>query len=142
MPDTEPDYAEPLLSALAHICAQLGEAQAVAVLAESVGKLAVTGEDFNYATYTLFLYCNHKLLARVFSKKEELEDSLLKKASNLFCRDDGYLRVVSIVPDLHVEPDWREQAKAYLRGEGVTNQGRVRSDNIAGKLHDGLLLSS
>jgi hypothetical protein len=31
---------------------------------------------------------------------------------------------------------------AWLRGEGITNQGRVRSDNIAAREHDGLLFRS
>lgn len=31
---------------------------------------------------------------------------------------------------------------AWLRGEGITNQGRVRSDNIAARAFDGLLFRS
>ena len=30
----------------------------------------------------------------------------------------------------------------HLSGEGITNQGRVRSDNIAARVHDGLLFRS
>ena len=37
---------------------------------------------------------------------------------------------------------WREEAIRFVRGEGVTNQGRVRSDNIASKQHQGLLFRS
>lgn len=37
---------------------------------------------------------------------------------------------------------WREKAAAWVRGDGVTNQGRVRSDNIAASEHDGLLFRS
>jgi hypothetical protein len=38
-----------------------------------------------------------------------------------------------------VPANWQEQALAWLRGEGVNNQGRVRSDNIAAMEYDGLL---
>jgi hypothetical protein len=38
--------------------------------------------------------------------------------------------------------DWRAQALAWLRGEGINNQGRVRSDNIATRTVDGLLFRS
>jgi hypothetical protein len=40
------------------------------------------------------------------------------------------------------EPDWRGKAKAWAQGSGVTNQGRVRSDNIAAREKDGLLFRS
>jgi hypothetical protein len=38
--------------------------------------------------------------------------------------------------------DWRAQAVAWLRAEGINNQGRVRSDNIAARSSDGLLFRS
>lgn len=39
-------------------------------------------------------------------------------------------------------PGWREQAKAWAVGSGISNQGRVRSTNIAPFEHDGLLFRS
>ena len=38
--------------------------------------------------------------------------------------------------------DWRESAKRWAEGKGLTNQGRVRSTNIAPYEHDGLLFRS
>jgi hypothetical protein len=38
--------------------------------------------------------------------------------------------------------DWREQAKAWVSGAGLSNQGRVRSDNLASYAHEGLLFRS
>lgn len=38
--------------------------------------------------------------------------------------------------------DWRESAKRWAEGKGITNQGRVRSTNIAPYEHDGLLFRS
>jgi hypothetical protein len=49
---------------------------------------------------------------------------------------------VFIVPADEAPSDWRKQMLAWLRGEGVTNQGRVRSDNIAARQYDGLLFRS
>lgn len=40
------------------------------------------------------------------------------------------------------QTDWRSEANAYLRGDGISNQGRVRSNNIASYEHDGLLFRS
>jgi hypothetical protein len=41
-----------------------------------------------------------------------------------------------------VDPEWRDKARAWATGQGVTNQGRVRSSNIANKTCDGLLFRS
>jgi hypothetical protein len=43
--------------------------------------------------------------------------------------------------DIH-DPDWRSKAKSWLKGEGIHNQGRVRSDNPAPYSKDGLLFRS
>jgi hypothetical protein len=53
------------------------------------------------------------------------------------------LESVKLSPKLtEAEPDWRGKAKAWAQGSGVTNQGRVRSDNIAAREKDGLLFRS
>jgi hypothetical protein len=39
-------------------------------------------------------------------------------------------------------PEWRDKARDWVHGEGVTNQGRVRSDNLASREFDGLLFRS
>ena len=46
---------------------------------------------------------------------------------------------MTIVPRGRSVPQgWREQERAWLKGEGVNNQGRVRSDNVAHREHEGL----
>lgn len=58
-------------------------------------------------------------------------------------RPSDALSSVHVHPTVVQAPEgWREQALKYVRGEGVTNQGRVRSDNIASKEHRGLLFRS
>ena len=50
---------------------------------------------------------------------------------------------VNVHPTVVAAPEgWRDDAMRFVRGEGVTNQGRVRSDNIASKEHRGLLFRS
>lgn len=49
---------------------------------------------------------------------------------------------VIIRPRGALSAGWREEAAAWVRGDGVNNQGRVRSDNIASREHDGLLFRS
>ncbi len=50
--------------------------------------------------------------------------------------------------DVHIravldrDPDWRRKVAQHLSGEGVTNQGRVRSDNIAAREYEGLRFRS
>jgi hypothetical protein len=55
--------------------------------------------------------------------------------------DDDYLKS-KITTRLQPDPDWRDKVRQHLSGEGITNQGRVRSDNIAAREHDGLLFRS
>jgi len=54
-------------------------------------------------------------------------------SDSLFCR----LQTV-----VEHDPDWRQKAQQIVTGGGTTNQGRVRSDNIAARQQDGLLFRS
>jgi hypothetical protein len=47
-----------------------------------------------------------------------------------------------ITTALERDPDWRRKTRQFVSGESITNQGRVRSDNIAARKHDGLLFRS
>jgi hypothetical protein len=55
--------------------------------------------------------------------------------------DAGIFEVI-IAPTLIADDKWREKATAWLAGEGVNNQGRVRSDNVAPLSKDGLQFRS
>jgi hypothetical protein len=52
------------------------------------------------------------------------------------------LRLVCITPVIDADKNWREKTRVWLAGEGVSNQGRVRSDNIPSRTCDGLLFRS
>jgi hypothetical protein len=49
---------------------------------------------------------------------------------------------VRIVAGTGDSNDWRGRVNQYLSGEGLTNQGRVHSGNIAAREHEGLLFRS
>lgn len=52
------------------------------------------------------------------------------------------LSEVKIIPAVVEDPQWREKAAAWLTGSKVSNQGRVRSNNVAPLTVDGLLFRS
>ena len=47
-----------------------------------------------------------------------------------------------VVTSLEAEPEWRQKTRLLISGDGISNQGRVRSDRIATREHDGLLFRS
>lgn len=49
---------------------------------------------------------------------------------------------VNIACALDDDPDWRAKVAVHLTGQGITNQGRARSANVAARQHDGLLFRS
>jgi len=49
---------------------------------------------------------------------------------------------VEITTALEHDPDWREKTRRALSGEGINNQGRVRTDNIAAREFEGLRFRS
>jgi hypothetical protein len=50
--------------------------------------------------------------------------------------------IVKISTELERDSDWRAKVNRHVSGVGITNQGRVRSDNIATLEYDGLLFRS
>jgi hypothetical protein len=141
-----PFDAEAITAALTHVAAAQGDAASVAVLAVSVPKLRQTGYDnWNDGTYFLSLYLEVPMQAygQLFRVREDIQRHLLEALKPMI---DAYPHFraseVFLVPADEAPADWREHAKAWLRGEGVTNQGRVRSDNIAARQYDGLLFRS
>jgi hypothetical protein len=75
------------------------------------------------------------------SVKYKCEQAINEVGSPLFSGNEC-LKSVSIDPIPNTDPKWRDKARTWLAGDGVTNQGRVRSDNIASRECDGLLFRS
>ncbi len=137
---------EPLLATLARMFAVEGNAREVAILANAKPKVVQTEYDnWNGGTYTYCLYI--QVPAHIYSQVSDVqlacEEKLLEQTRILLNPyPDVHLAVVSIIPLVAANEDWREKALNWSSGKGVNNQGRVRSDNIAAKECDGLLFRS
>jgi len=143
--DLENDI-EKILAGMAKLFAHEGKATEVAVLANSQVRIEQTDYDgWNGGTYgyTVFLGLPAHLYAQLTDKQTLLEHSLLGRSKNLTrMYENEYLRCFVISTELVEDPEWREKAKTWLSGKGVSNQGRARSDNVAPLMADGLLFRS
>src|SRR5262249_3271568 len=93
--------------------------------------------------YTIGLQVPSHLYAQIGDRRVELEKQFHQQANNLAgLYENEHFDAVVIVAEMPENDDWREGAKAWLRGSGVNNQGRVRSDNVAPVMVDGLLFRS
>jgi hypothetical protein len=137
---------EPLLATLARLFASDGAAREVAILANSTATIKQTSYDnWNGGTYgySLFLQVPHWLYNQIASDLENAERLISEKASFLTrAYENESLDRVYITPNIAEDKEWRDKAKAWLAGDGVSNQGRVRSDNIPSRTLDGLLFRS
>jgi hypothetical protein len=141
-----PFDANAIAGTLAHIAAAEGNTAAVAVLAVATPRIAISGHDnWDGGTdlLTLFLELPTPLYAQLLRRREQIQDDLLPMLKPIIEARPGYrASAVSIVPTDSAPDNWRDLAKAWLAGSGTSNQGRVRSDNIASRSCDGLLFRS
>ena len=137
---------EAILATVTELLASEGRAKEVGILAHAEAILKQTDYDNwdgGVYIYTLYLQVPAWLYTQVSSGKEESEEKILAYIDSLttpFPRD--HIRRVLISPQATEDNHWRDKAKAWVAGTGVTNQGRVRSDNIAPRECDGLLFRS
>jgi hypothetical protein len=145
--DDLPFNADSIAAGLAHAAMAQGDATSVTALAVSTPQLEETGyEDWNgyrYYSFTLYLEVPAESFGQLYRVREDVQHNLFQMlkliiASYKYHSAEG----VYIVPATNAPANWHEQALAWLRGDGVTNQGRVRSDNIAARQYDGLLFRS
>lgn len=138
--------AEPFLATLAQLFVLDGKAREVAILANSEGRFEQTDYDnWNGGMYgyTLILQTSVAIYAQIKEQLDEVQKQIEEKTQPLFAAfPKEYLHRVTIIPRIESSNDWRERANVWVTGKGVTNQGRVRSDNIASRTCDGLLFRS
>lgn len=139
---------ERFVATLAEIAAAQGDALAVAVLAEATPSLFFSdsrtdwGREYWY--FTLRLELPVAVYGRLAEDRERVCRRLASIANEVSSAHDEerVCQTVTVAPQIASGDGWRAGAKAWLRGEGINNQGRVRSDNIAARSHDGLLFRS
>lgn len=137
---------EALLASLARLFAAEGKAREVAVLAHSraqINQSSYDNWDGGTYGYTITLEIPPHLDVQIAAERDAIQESLRDKARDQTraYANEGIDAVV-IIAELKDDPNWREGARRWLNGQNVSNQGRVRSDNVASRQCDGLLFRS
>jgi hypothetical protein len=136
----------PLVATVARLFAAEGLAKEVAALAHATPEIFQTSYDnWDGGTYyfNLILQVPYFLFAQLEPELEDLQNAIMEK-THLVLRPypQDHLQQVIIAPLLSADEGWQEKARSWLAGNNISNQGRVRSDNIAPKNCDGLLFRS
>lgn len=141
-------FADPdsVLGTLARLFATDGAAREVAILTYSTPEIVESHYDnWNGGTYfyNLLLHVPINLYPQVEGAKDEIATAIKEKVQVFLQGNEReVLSEIAIVPAVVDDPQWREKAAAWLSGSKVSNQGRVRSDNVAPLTQDGLLFRS
>jgi len=135
-----------VLRAVAQGFAAEGDARSVAILAGANARTEITDSDnWNGGTYgyTIYLEVPARLYVQLAEQQADIEARIKAKCEPLIrLYENTWIHGVVIATELVSDPDWKKKANAWLAGEGINNQGRVRSDNIASREEDGLLFRS
>ena len=136
-----------LLSTMAAMLASEGNAKGVAILADAESVIRKTGhDDWNGGVdyYTLHVSIPIYVFGQVSQELQTNQTLLLEKVQAIVAAfdEDNQITQVKLAPMLENPPDWRSKAHTMLAGQGINNQGRVRSDNLASRSVDGLLFRS
>lgn len=144
-PAAPPFPIEDFLSSLVEALKIKGDARAIASLVESKCELRLRDSDFGIELWQLFMSMPvHIFYALSDEERMYTSQSIAEVGEHLFASMPAdSLSGVVLAPDVSAASlTWREEAIRFIKGEGVTNQGRVRSDNIASQQHRGLLFRS
>ncbi|MDR3623436.1 MAG: hypothetical protein P4L85_29150 [Paludisphaera borealis] len=144
VPDDVDVDLESSLYTISRVFAHQGKMAEVAILADAAAELTQTHYDnWDGGTYgyTLYLRIPPALYAQVADERSEFANRIREAVDQLLSQGRD-LHAVVIQPFQKAPEGWQGKARAFVSGQGVTNQGRVRSTNIAGREHDGLLFRS
>ena len=140
------DNLEVFLGTLAGLFAAEGMAREVAVLTLAQPRIQyveVDNWDGGTDVWKIILGIEIGLFTQLGDERKAIEDALSDKAGlALRIFERTWVKEFVLVPEITDDPHWREKSQAWLTGKGMTNQGRVRSDNVAGLTCDGLLFRS
>jgi len=136
---------ENFLSSVVGALKARGDARGIAVLAAGEARTQLWDSDFGVSAWRVFVTLPVELFYAISDEDRTATASAITDAAAPFFVATPKHALQSFVLAPRVEEalfTWREDAIRFLKGEGVTNQGRVRSDNIASKSHQGLLFRS
>lgn len=140
-----PFPVEDLLASAVEALKIRGDARAIAVLIGGKCELIRWNGDFGIDYWRLFISLPVNLFyAMTDDDRKVTQEAVSSVVTPLFesTPSDALDSIVITPLVVEAKDGWREDAVRFIKGEGVTNQGRVRSDNIASKQHQGLLFRS
>ena len=145
MENNELPEADSFVRTIAQVYALKGDALTVSILASANTIIKDVGWQYEDRMCNLILVIPTNLYSIVFEDIEQLEGDILQVAQKIWRGlnlEYAYLSGVDINAQIVDSPDWQSKALDWVNGKGVTNQGRVRSNNIASRECDGLLFRS
>lgn len=143
--DELPFSTEDLISSAVEALKVSGDARAIAILVAGRCFLERCDHDWGTDYWRLSISLPvHVFYTLTKEDRTATEDAILEVMQPFFVGtpEDGLASVVLNPSVISAQDGWREDALRFVKGEGVTNQGRVRSDNIASKNYQGLLFRS
>lgn len=142
---TFPFSIDDFLASVVEALKTSGDARAIATLVEGQCEAVVWDSDFGICAWRLFIALPVQLFYAMSEEERAATQASIESAGSPFfvATPADALQAVVITPKVQqATENWRDDAIRFVKGEGVTNQGRVRSDNIASKQHRGLLFRS
>lgn len=138
------DDTDNFVGRIARLLAERGRTREVAMLTLGECSLEEDPDDnTSWGTpYRLEVSVSPRLYVETDAGRDSATRTIKDAANELRDNRGEFVSYVAIVPNVKVLPEWKEGALRWLRGEGVNNQGRVRSDNVAARECDGLLFRS
>lgn len=140
-----PFNSEDLAAAAVDALKVRGDARAIAVIVAGDCSIDLSGSDFGVNYWQFLIELPVQLFYAMSDDERKATETTVAEVITPFytTSPNDCLEKVIIAPRVgEAAPGWREEAMRYVKGEGVTNQGRVRSDNIASQQHQGLLFRS
>lgn len=140
-----PFNTEDLIASAVEALKVYGDARAIAVLVTGNCELQLWNSDYGTNDWRLSIALPVNLFYAILEADRKATESAIAEIVSSFFMNLSYdsLDSVAIIPLVtQAQEGWREEALRFVKGEGVTNQGRVRSDNIASKQFQGLLFRS
>ena len=139
------DLVEAIFATTAKLLVNQRQVAAASLLANGGGRVFHWEHDSwdgGYDTWRLLLTVPAAVYFELDGKEDrenEINNALRLAMEGISSPD---VIAVKIATALDSDPDWRAKVRQHVSGEGITNQGRVRSGNIAAREHDGLLFRS
>jgi hypothetical protein len=145
--DEFPIPIDDVLASMFEMLKQEGAAREIAILvASDVRGYQSSYDNWNGGTYgySLTLAVELPLYSRLTDADRKVASKTFERVAKHFFSEseNENFEQVHITPRAVKNDRWREEAQEFLAGHGISNQGRVRSDNIASRECDGLLFRS